>query len=653
MVISATWTNGDVTEIPVSDMTFEGFDTSDRGGVTVTVKYGAIKATYYITVLAEETEITVTFTLLGDDVHKEGESEVHTLAAENLDTWVETKFYTMTNNNTVLDLLEQVLTENGMTWSNTDGNYISDITRNGVTLGEFTNGQNSGWMYTINNVHSELGVAEQYLDDGDVIVFHYTDDYTQESPIGGEKTVEDLEALVNALPEISNLTLENAALVAESSDVYNSLSESEKEKVRAEVKEKLDSAVLRIAALRKTEITGITEPYTTTGQYLSALADEYTIQVGSTGGEWMTIGLARAGILTDAQKEAYYANVVAYVNENINDNEQLHRAKSTDNSRVILCLTAIGKDVTNVDGHNLLAGLSDLNYLKTQGINGPIWALIALDSHDYEIPTVYEGGEQATRENIIETILSYQLEDGGWALSGNTSDVDMTGMAIQALAPYYDTNEEVKAAVDRALTYLSKVQNADGGYFSWGTTNSESIAQVIVALTALGIDPTSDSRFVKNGFTTIDALLTYYVEGGGFRHVADGELNGMATEQAYYSLVSYVRLLNEQPSLYDMSDVTIESVEEPDDPVVDPDDPVVDPDDPVVDPDEPDTPQDPGDTDNGSGDGTASGDDNGAASGDSSSPGVGDYSNMIFWICLAAAALAGGATVTVRRRKNR
>ncbi len=50
---------------------------------------------------------------------------------------------------------------------------------------------------------------------------------------------------------------------------------------------------------------------------------------------------------------------------------------------MILALTAIGKDVTNVGGHNLLAGLDEMSYVTYQGINGPIWTLIALDSHDY------------------------------------------------------------------------------------------------------------------------------------------------------------------------------------------------------------------------------------------------------------------------------
>ena len=163
-----------------------------------------------------------------------------------------------------------------------------------------------------------------------------------------------------------------------------------------------------------------------------------------------------------------------------------------------------------------------------------------------------------TREKLIQAILDAQLTDGSWNLSANNADPDMTAMAIRALAPYYKTNETVKAAVDKALEALSALQRNDGGFGSWGTVNSESCAQVIVALTALGIDPTADSRFVKNGLTVLDALAGFYVTGG-FRHTAGGELDGMATEQGYYALAAYYRFVNGQTRLYDMSDVTVQT----------------------------------------------------------------------------------------------
>ena len=301
---------------------------------------------------------------------------------------------------------------------------------------------------------------------------------------------------------------------------------------------------VELTVLPEVDYSGI---YKTTGDFIQGLG---TPTVNSIGGEWMTIGLARSGRPVPA---GYYDNVVKFVRENADKNERLDRNKVTENARVILALTAIGKDVTNVDGHNLLKGLDSMSYIKTQGINGPIFTLIALDSHNY--PT----SGDVTREKLIETILGAALEDGGWTLSGTKADPDMTAMAIQALAPYYKTNETVKAAVDKALDVLSGLQQGDGGFGSWGTVNSESCAQVIVALTALGLDPTCDSRFVKNGKTPLDALAGFFVDGGGFKHVADKGRDGMATEQGYYALASYYRFLNGQTSLYDMSDVTVQT----------------------------------------------------------------------------------------------
>lgn len=296
-----------------------------------------------------------------------------------------------------------------------------------------------------------------------------------------------------------------------------------------------------------------------TGRYFLTLIEDFPLQVGSTGGEWIVIGLSRSDLMTEAIKENYYETAANFVEENANAKEQLHRAKSTENSRLILALTAIGKDVTDVRGHNLLKGLADLDYLNQQGINGPIWALLALDSAQYEIPETDEGGNQASRENIIQTILENQQKSGWWALSGIGADPDITGMAIQALSPYYSTHADVKSAVDAALTVLSDSQTEDGNFvstgFFGGSSNLESVAQVLVALTSLGINPRTDSRFLKNGHSVVDALCSYATEGGGFCHVAGGGRDGMASEQGYYALTAYLRFLDGKTHLYDMSDL--------------------------------------------------------------------------------------------------
>ena len=434
--------------------------------------------------------VSVKFALLGCWEHGTS-GEVHTLADGNLSTWIKQKTYRVSPGATVREVMEKALTAADMTWENPTGNYVESI----EGIGEFTNGSLSGWMYTLNGKHPNQGVNEQTIQNGDVIVFHYTDDYTREE--GSEQYQKGTSTpVLSATPQTASA--ENAT----AQDAYQQ-----------------------------------------TGDYLESLG---TPGVGSIGGEWMVLGLSRS----DRQvPEGYYEQVLTYVQQEIDENGRLHRAKSTDNSRLILALTAIGRDVTDIGGHDLLQGLTDLEYVCKQGINGPIWALIAFDSGNYPIP---EG--TVSRETLIRTILAAQLPDGGWALSGEASDPDMTGMALQALAPYCEKDPQVGAAAEKAVRMLAEIQNADGGYSGIDGPSSESIAQVIVALTALGIDPASDDRFVKNGRSVLDALLDYYVEGGGFRHIPDGGLDGMATEQGYYALTAYQRFRKAETLLYDMTD---------------------------------------------------------------------------------------------------
>ena len=544
ITLTAKWSDGTTSGVALNDpeLKITGFDTNTRGQQTVTLSYGAAKAEITVTVLLPVgKDITVTFSLLGDSVHGNS-GDKHTLADGNLEKWIDGVTVTVGNNATVLDVITKALGSKYII-ENKTGNYIQSITpKDGKALGEFTNGKLSGWMYTLNGKHSDLGVAQQYLITGDVIVFHYTDDYSRENAFDQQKSADEVITMIAAIGTVS---LSKGAAISQARTAYDKLSADEKALVTNY--DKLLAAEAAYAKLVAEMGKKLDEIYKTTGDFMATLG---TPTVNSTGGEWMVIGLARSGRTVPA---GYYDNVVEYVKAKADANERLHPAKVTDNARVILALTSIGKDVTNVGGHNLLKGLDNMAYVQTQGINGPIFTLIALDSHNY--PTMGD----VTREKLIQVILDAQLTDGGWALSGTKADPDMTAMAIQALAPYYKTNESVKAAVDKALEALSALQRNDGGFGSWGTVNSESCDQVIVALTALGIDPTTDSRFIKNGLTVLDALASFYVNGGGFRHTAGGDLDGMATEQGYYALAAYYRFVNGQTRFYDMSDVTIQT----------------------------------------------------------------------------------------------
>lgn len=307
-----------------------------------------------------------------------------------------------------------------------------------------------------------------------------------------------------------------------------------------------------IAALKKLEQGGSGED-TGYSEYLKkALANIKkkvpTPTIGSSSGEWAVLALARGNAdVLNSYYDGYYDRVVAYVRDNISSGK-LNADKSTDNARIALALTAIGEDPTSVGGHNLLTALDDVTYDLRQGINGPIWALIALDSKNYTSSSRYE---------LIEAILDGRTNDGGWALDGKATDVDMTAMAIQALAPYYKSNETVKDAVDTALVWLSTKQSSDGGFSSWGKANAESCAQVIVALSALNIDADTDSRFVKNGHSALENLLTFEQADGSFLHTlpgSDKDNNQMSSEQGTYALVAYDRFKTGKNSLYNMTD---------------------------------------------------------------------------------------------------
>lgn len=280
---------------------------------------------------------------------------------------------------------------------------------------------------------------------------------------------------------------------------------------------------------------------------------------GTGGGEWTVLSLARAGYFDKDSDyfKGYYDRIVDTVNEkaaSVNKNGALHSRKYTENSRLIMALSAIGKDAHSVGNWDIVAPLEDFDATVWQGINGPIFALIALDTHNYKTT------DTTIRQQYIDYILNKEIDGGGWALSGS-ADPDITAMAIQALSRYM-YNSDVAAAVERGINKLSSMQKDNGGYALWGSINSESIAQVIVACTALGIDPNTDPRFVKNGHSAVDALLEFYNSDStdfAFSHVIGDGGNAMATDQASYALVAYQRFVNKQRSLYDMNDVVFDS----------------------------------------------------------------------------------------------
>ena len=382
------------------------------------------------------------------------------------------------------------------------------------------------------------------------------------------------DKVIEKIKDIGTVTLERESAITEARKAYDELTVEQKALVTNY--KTLTDAEAKLAELKRPTVDKDFE--TILDKTLNKQWDmfvEYP-STGSIGGEWLALSLARypevlSSMITKYGEEAvkdakaaYYAKVVEYVENEINPTTmKLHKVKSTEHDRLIVALTSLGYDVTNVAGYNLLTALGDFDYVKKQGLNGPIWALIALDSHDYVIPTKVTGNNQTTRQGLIDYILEQQAPNGGgWNLYGkdttysDKADVDITGMAIQALAPYYNSNTEVKVAVDKAIGIMSDKFKVSGDYGS-----VESIAQIVVALCALNINPDTDERFVMdNGVSLLDAMLNYSVDSqDGFKHVLNGTVNQMATEQSLYAAAAYKRYTSGMNRLYDMTDVIVEA----------------------------------------------------------------------------------------------
>ena len=382
------------------------------------------------------------------------------------------------------------------------GAYLKSITdTKGQTLGEKDDGKSSGWMFGVTPAQGKETLPNTTLDatfihDGDTVRLFFTNKYI---PVDPDEPVDP-----------------------------------------------------------GTEIPNFDKVYADTKKYIQDKVPAPVVAYDR--GEWAVLGLARAGVeLSDAYIQAYYGKVVAYVKANIGSDGVLvdpesHNPTVTDNERIILALTAIGKDPANVGGKDLLAALQDRNIMQVTNasktdINGLVFGLLALNSGNYTQDSYW----------LVQAILTQQNADGSWSANAVTKpagDVDMTAMALQALAPYYNEGGDttVNAAVDKALQWLS------AKYKGKGYTSAESCAQVVVALSALQLNANSDSSFVKtvDGAPTsvLGDLLRYYLgEGQGFKHAASGKTaDQKATEQALYAMAAYERYCQRTKALYDMTD---------------------------------------------------------------------------------------------------
>ncbi len=392
---------------------------------------------------------------------------------------------------TVFTVLKRVLNDKGISLSYVGSNaklYVDGIDG----LFEFDAGPNSGWMYSVNGSYPQYSAGIYDLQDGDRIRWRYTTDLGKD--IGGYLgSDEEKESSEENAPKNIN----EDAYVQTLNNVSNWIQ-------------------------KHVDFT---------------MHDHFH--------DWDAIALARSG---EAVPDGYSKALQAFIKEN----EGSFR-KVTDVERMVLAITALGKDATSFAGYNLIEYIVNHPNMTMQGTNGPVFALIALDANNYTVP------EQALwdREKLSQWILEQQNEDGGFPLhldeNENTdSDIDITAMVLQALAPYQD-KKEVKEATELALAWLSEMQLDNGGFTAWGDENSETISQMIIALTALNID-VYDERFVKKDGDLLSALTSFILADGGVAHVQGEDSDFIATQQAMLAFAAYDRYLAGENRLYDMTD---------------------------------------------------------------------------------------------------
>lgn len=265
-----------------------------------------------------------------------------------------------------------------------------------------------------------------------------------------------------------------------------------------------------------------------------------TKNAGTTS-EWYIITLAQNG---DYDFSSYESALIKYLSKNT-------VYSATSRQKYALVLIAIG-----CPDEYISSVLEET--IGKQGIMSWIYGLHLLNNG-------YTSTKE-TKSSVKEKILSLQLADGGWAISGKKGDVDVTAMAVQALAAYYNSDSAVNKAVNNAISFLSEKQLKDGDYSSYGVPNLESTAQVITTLSTLGIDTAEDDRFIKNGNTLFDGLKKYKLENGSFSHKEKGDANDNATSQAFYSMVSYKRMTEGKTGFYILdrrNPTALESVTKP------------------------------------------------------------------------------------------
>ncbi|MDR0846193.1 MAG: DUF5011 domain-containing protein [Lactobacillales bacterium] len=430
----------------------------------------------------------------------------------------------------------------------------------------------SGWMFSVNNVVPTVGGASYQLHDGDILRWQYAPsgagigrpfavnrdalivavakavnkpDY--EAPAkaaldilakpNNEATQDEVDAALANL-DIPVLTGGNDAHVNQGSQFnpfeginardLNDGDLSDKIQITGEIDtRRLGSYRLtytvtnsRGASAQLNRNIQVQLAPTPRATWQSSLADLLGVVKTNPTTDWSVFALACSGFENKDLYDNYLKNLDPKLNQ------------PTDYARTVLLLSSLGCDAHNFKNQDLVTPLLNEKWVEEQGINAVIFAILALNSHDY-----------ANTQKYVNYLIDHQNPDGGWSLFGLESDVDITAMALQALAKSNNQPE-----IDKAVAFLANAQKVDGGFESWGTENVESATQVVIALTALGINNETLQKAIEN-------IKTFQLFDGSFTHDKISlTSNAMSSEQVLCGLVAYDRYVNAKPAFYDFRD---------------------------------------------------------------------------------------------------
>ena len=230
----------------------------------------------------------------------------------------------------------------------------------------------------------------------------------------------------------------------------------------------------------------------------------------------------------------------------------------TDIDKAIIALTSIGGDATKIYRVNDNTPISAVEKLNSINKSTSAWrapyTLAAYNQKEY--------ATESYEESLINALLTAQKDEGCW--DEYNMPIDSTANVIAGLS-FYKDRDDVSRAIEKGISYLSGQQKPSGAFDGGYGVNSNSTAMVVVALAAVGVNPDTDARFIKNGNSVLDGLLSFaLMDNSGFGYQDNTTLDMSATEQSFRALIaaSQIMTTGDAYNIYDFSGNEVSPVRE-------------------------------------------------------------------------------------------